>query len=73
MLIRHKIALLFCLLVSIILALTGISVYYFNARERDNTFRLRLQNRTFSTAETIAAVADSNNVILSKLVTPPIA
>lgn len=73
MLIRHKIALLFCLLVSIILALTGISVYYFNARERDNTFRLRLQNRAFSTAETIAAVADSNNVILSKLVTTSIA
>ena len=73
MLIRHKIALLFCLLVSIILALTGISVYYFNARERDNTFRLRLQNRAFSTAETIAAVADSNYTILSKLVTTSIA
>lgn len=73
MLIRYKIAFLFCLLAGLILAVTGLSVYYFSARERQNTFKLRLKNRAISTAKAASVITDNNYAVLGKVDTGSIA
>ena len=65
--IKYKIALLFSLLVSIILAILNVSVYFFSAREREKSFETRLANRALSTAKVYGGVNDTNFSVLQKI------
>lgn len=58
---------LFTLLVTIIIALACISVYFFSAKERNDSFRNSLRNRALSTAKVYAGIKDSNFSVLQKL------
>jgi two-component system sensor histidine kinase ArlS len=65
--IRYKIALLFALLVTIIFAIGSFSVYFFSAKERQDTFNTRLKNRALSTAEVYATIKGGDFSILKKM------
>lgn len=65
--IRYKIALLFAALVTAILSIVSLSVYFFSARERENIFRTRLRNRAVSTASVYASLKGNNLAILQKM------
>lgn len=65
--IKYKIALLFALLVTVILAIVSLSVYFFSAKERNDTFRTRLKNRAVSTARVYASIKDSNFSVLRRM------
>lgn len=65
--IKYKIALLFAILVTIILAIASISVYLFTVKERQDSFRTSLKNRALSTARVYAGIKDSNFSVLQKL------
>lgn len=65
--IKYKIALLFSLLVTIILVILSTAVYFFSAKERENSFKVRLQNRALSTAKVYASVNDTNFSVLQKI------
>ncbi len=71
--IRYKIALLFSALVSIILVVIGILIYLFSVRERETTFRSRLEKRALSFSQWVTSTRDSNFFFLSKLDTASVA
>lgn len=65
--IKLKIAFLFAILVTIILAIVSISVYVFSEKERADSFRNILRNRALSTAKVYAGIKDSNVSVLQRL------
>jgi signal transduction histidine kinase len=65
--IKYKIALLFALLVTIILVILSVSVYFFSAREREKSFKIRLKNRALSTARVYSGINDKNFSVLQKM------
>ncbi len=65
--IRYKIALLFAVLVTFLLISSGIFVYFFSAKERQNTFRDRLRNRALATAKIYSSITDNNYDVLNKM------
>jgi signal transduction histidine kinase len=65
MTIRYKIQLLFVALVSSIITLLGISVYYLFALERQESFRAHLRSRASYSAQLYALLGDSAYVRLS--------
>ncbi len=71
--IKYKIALLFAVLVTIILTIVGLSVYFFSLKERENSFRTRLKNRAISTAKIYADIKGMNLSVLQKLDTSAVA
>jgi len=65
--IKYKIALLFSLLVTIILALVSISVFYFSVEERNESFKRRLKKRALYTANIYEDVTDSGFAVLRRM------
>lgn len=65
--IKYKIAFLFSLLVTIILAIVSLSVYFFSAKERDIAFKKRLRNRALSTATVYSEIKDKNFSVLKRM------
>jgi two-component system, OmpR family, sensor histidine kinase ArlS len=65
--IRFKIALLFALLVTLILTIVSVSVYFFSVQERTNAFKNRLRNRAYSTAKIYADITDTNYNVLRRM------
>ncbi len=65
--IQHKIMLLFTLLVTAIIALLALSVYYFSFLERKIVFNKRLKSRANYSAEIYSLFGDSSNAVLSRI------
>lgn len=65
--IKYKIAFLFALLVTIILTLISLSVYFFSVKERENAFRTRMKNRALSTAKVYADSGADKYGVLRKM------
>ncbi|MBC7850355.1 MAG: HAMP domain-containing histidine kinase [Chitinophagaceae bacterium] len=65
--IKYRIALLFACLVTIILALVSVSVYFFSVKERHDAFRRRLKNRAGTTANVYAGIKDYSTQVLQKM------
>jgi len=65
--IQHKIMLLFTLLVTAIIALLALSVYYFSFLEREIVFNKRLKSRANYSAEIYSLFGDSSNAVLSRI------
>ncbi|HVZ57146.1 MAG TPA: HAMP domain-containing sensor histidine kinase [Chitinophagaceae bacterium] len=65
--IRLRISLLFTLLVTLILLLLSLTVYYFAAVNRKSAFKTRLRTRAVSTAQVYAALGGSNLDILDRM------
>ncbi|MBO9571762.1 MAG: hypothetical protein J7497_06070, partial [Chitinophagaceae bacterium] len=64
---RHKITLLFTLLVTTLLLAVSFSVYYFSALERQSIFKKRLSSRANKNAQILSYVPDTNYVVLDKI------
>lgn len=71
--IKYKIAVLFSLLVIFILTSLSISVYFFSAKEREDSFNTRLKNRALSTAKVFAGIKKNNISLLQKMDTAGVA
>ncbi len=56
--IRHKITLLFALIVTAMLLLLSFAVYYITSLERENAFRIRLQSRATYNAQIFNSFSD---------------
>jgi signal transduction histidine kinase len=69
---RHKITLLFTLLVTAILLAVSISVYYFSALERQQIYRKRLTSRALNYAQIFSYFSDSSNSVLNRINTSSI-
>lgn len=65
--VRLRITLLFSLMVSAILSLVCISVYYFSYLNRVNTFKTRLTNRAITTARLLNQSAYFDRELLRKI------
>ena len=65
--IKLRISLLFAFIVTVILLLLNISIYYFASANRKDTFKKRLKNRALSTAEVFAASDDDNLPLVQRL------
>ena len=65
--IRTKITLLFALLVTAILVLVSVIVYYFTQADRQDVFRKRLLSRANYNAQIFSHVSDSNHTILDRI------
>lgn len=65
--IKFKIALLFTLLVTFILLLLGIAVYYFTSLNRQNQFSQRLKNRALTNARLLIELEEMNQPLLKKI------
>ncbi|GAB2810666.1 HAMP domain-containing sensor histidine kinase [Ferruginibacter profundus] len=65
--IRYKIAFLFSVLVTLILALVSIAVYFFTVQERQDLFDSRLKKRALYTAGIFADKSDSAFSVLRRL------
>lgn len=65
--IKFKIALIFTLLVTLILLLLGIAVYYFSALNRQNQFSQRLKNRALTNARLLIELEEMNKPLLQKI------
>lgn len=64
---RHKITLLFTLLVTAILLGVSISVYYFSALERQGIYKKRLTSRALNYAQIFSYFSDSSNSVLNRI------
>jgi two-component system sensor histidine kinase ArlS len=64
---RHKITLLFTLLVMAILLVVSISVYYFTSLERKELFSKRLKGRANNNAQIFPYTSDTNRAILNRI------
>lgn len=64
---RYKITLLFSLLVTAILLVVSLSVYYFNALERRNIFEKRLNSRANNNAQIFSYVSDTSTHFLDRI------
>ncbi|MEO6720309.1 MAG: HAMP domain-containing sensor histidine kinase [Ferruginibacter sp.] len=67
MTIKYKIVFLFVALVTIIVSIGSVAVYFFSLKERQDTFRIRLKNRALSTARVYAGIPDSNLSVLRRM------
>ena len=65
--IRTKITLLFALLVTAILVLVSVIVYYFTQADREDAFRKRLRSRANYNAQIYSLLSDSNYTILDRI------
>ena len=65
--IKIKITLLFTLLVTIILVLLAIAVYYFSALNRKSEFSERLRNRALTTTRLLLEVEEIDPLLLRKI------
>ncbi|MEO6546370.1 MAG: HAMP domain-containing sensor histidine kinase [Ferruginibacter sp.] len=65
--IKYRIVMLFVALVTLIVTLGSLSVYFFSVKERQDTFRIRLKNRALSTARVFAGSSDSNLSLLRRM------
>lgn len=65
--IRTKITLLFTFLVTAILLLLSLSVYYFTALERQNVFYQRLQSRANYNGQIYSLLGDSSITLLDRI------
>jgi two-component system sensor histidine kinase ArlS len=63
---RYKITLLFSLLVTAILLVVSLSVYYFTFRVRQDIFKKRLYTRATNNAQIFSYVNDSNHVFIDR-------
>ena len=64
---RHKITLLFTLLVTAILLGVSLSVYYFSALERQQIYKKRLTSRALNYAQIFSYFSDSSNNVLDRI------
>lgn len=65
--IRSRITLLFTIVVTAILLIVCISVYYFSGLNRENDFRKRLRNRALTTVNLLLKVEGIDNELLRKI------
>lgn len=65
--IKYKIALLFAVIVSVILSIVAVSVYLYSKKERADSFKIRLKNRVWSTANIVSGIPGGNFSLISKL------
>jgi two-component system, OmpR family, sensor histidine kinase ArlS len=65
--IRNKIMLLFTLLVTLIISILSVSVYYFSSLERSIVFNKRLKSRAIYSAQLYSLFGDSTNAILNRI------
>jgi len=65
--IKFRIALLFTVLVTLILLILGISVYYFSSLSRKKEFGDRLRNRALTTTRLLLEVKEIDKPILRKI------
>jgi two-component system, OmpR family, sensor histidine kinase ArlS len=65
--IKYKIAFLFASLVTVFFAIASVSIYFFSAKERDQSFKIRLKNRAFSTAKVYEGISDKNFSVLQQM------
>ncbi|WEK37229.1 MAG: HAMP domain-containing sensor histidine kinase [Candidatus Pseudobacter hemicellulosilyticus] len=65
--IKYKITALFILLVTAILLLLSISVYYFTALDRSEAFKKRLMGRANNNAQIFSIFGDSSASVLSQI------
>lgn len=71
--IKYKIAVLFAGLVTFILIMLSLSVYFFSVENRKNTFEIRLKNRAISTANVYAGISNGDFSVLQKMDTAAVA
>ncbi len=64
---RHKITLLFSLIVTVILLVVSLSVYYFTLLERQDIFRKRLNSRANNNAQVFAYERDTTRQFLDRI------
>lgn len=64
---RHKITLLFSLLVTAILLVVSFSVYYFSSLERKSIFEKRLKSRASNNAQIYSYFADTSRPVLNRI------
>ena len=65
--IKYKIALLFAALVTIILSLVSLSIYFFSVKERQDVFSTRLKYRALTSAKMYAGMPDRNFSLLQQM------
>ena len=65
--IKFKIALIFTLLVTFILLVLGIAIYYFSSLNRQNQFSQRLKNRALTNARLLIELEEMNKPLLKKI------
>jgi signal transduction histidine kinase len=65
--IKFKIALIFTLLVTLIILMLGIAVYYFSSLNRQNQFSQRLKNRALTNARLLIELEEMNKPLLKKI------
>jgi len=64
---KYRITILFTVLVSTILLLVCISVYYFSSLSRQNEFRTRIKNRALTTIRLLKKVPGINENLLRQI------
>jgi two-component system, OmpR family, sensor histidine kinase ArlS len=65
--IGHKIILIFTLLVTGIISLMAVSIYYFSTLERRTVFNTRLKSRANYSAQLYSLFGDSSSVVLDRV------
>src|SRR5579864_4978788 len=65
--IGHKIILIFTLLVTGIISLMAVSIYYFSTVERRSVFNTRLKSRANYSAQVYALFGDSSSLVLNRV------
>src|ERR1043165_809175 len=65
--IKFKIALIFTLLVTLILLVLGVAVYYFSSLNRQNQISQRLKNRELTNARLLIELEEMNKPLLKKI------
>lgn len=65
--IKYKIALLFASLVSIILVVVSVSIYFFSVQERHAAFERRLRNRAITTGSVFRGVTQNIPEVLKRM------
>ncbi len=65
--IKYKITVLFALLVTVIMLLLSISVYYFTSLDRSEAFKRRLKGRANNNAQIYSLFGDSSRSVLTRI------
>ncbi|MEO6730770.1 MAG: HAMP domain-containing sensor histidine kinase [Ferruginibacter sp.] len=71
--IKFKIVMLFVALVTLIVSIGSIAIYFFSLKERQDTFRVRLKNRALTSAKIFSGDAVNNLKVLRRLDTAGVA
>lgn len=71
--IKYKIAFLFAVAVTLILAAVSIAVYFFSVKDNDDSFRTRLRNRAISAAGIIRQSNENDFSVIRSLDTSAVA